>query len=805
MKKINIFRSIDKFGWAYYFTSKEQQKYSQHNITYNDWEGMITNFDKINCDVFYFPSPIMCDDNVNKLIKTMKNSSQFANTKIIGAYSGLVNRQYAYADLIMPISIIDYLKLKNESIYPVTFLPESVDTEVFKSNGNREIIIFTVGWAGKNQPDKRVHLLGNFILPVKIQCNHGKEFFKDGRSQQEMVDFYNSIHCLILTSSHECMPRCVLEAMACGLPVIATNVGSIPWLLHKDWIVPVLPEEETIKEINKRIKLLWNDTNIREEVGKRNRQWIKKFFSCSATQPLWDDMYSYLSKNNFGEIYKQSKNYIKNLDTAIQNENKVNYNFDVVKNKLNVLKVIDEFGWAYDFIYKEQNKYTKHNLERNIISEVKRLPIAWNYDIIYLSGANMAETRDITTHFKLQNVKIIGAYAGEVEYKYQEKDIDLIVSISYPFTEKLRLMYPYHTVVWLPEGVDSDYFIPKEFNETSFNIGWAGRPCAIKRPWLLDKLKYSILKQQNWKKETFVKDRTLNEMKEFYKKIDILVLTSKSECMPRVVLEAMSCGLPIVATNVGSLNIVLDSEWLINEKNEEDIVKSMNEKLDLLKNNPELRRKVGERNRKFIETYLSWKIIQPLWDEVFSLLMKDDFYHIKELSNQYIKRIIAKIELNLNNSKQLEQKYYKNEVLDLQDETPNPKESKIAPINPSKTGDFEPIPEQKTTEMDIEPYKEFIIELNKNNISYWFLNNTCLECVTKHVLSSSPLQIGIPDNKYRLVIENIVKKYNLSIEITVEKRRTKDYRIYCLPIKVPVPVIKYLEDKFNKKWEELNK
>jgi len=41
---------------------------------------------------------------------------------------------------------------------------------------------------------------------------------------------------------------------------------------------------------------------------------------------------------------------------------------------------------------------------------------------------------------------------------------------------------------------------------------------------------------------------------DYYKKMDVLVLTSIKEAMPLVVMEAMSCGIPVVATNVGACN-----------------------------------------------------------------------------------------------------------------------------------------------------------------------------------------------------------------------------------------------------------
>jgi teichuronic acid biosynthesis glycosyltransferase TuaC len=53
-------------------------------------------------------------------------------------------------------------------------------------------------------------------------------------SQQRLIDYYNAADALLLASSREGMPNVVLEAMACGLPVIATAVGGVPEILDAE-------------------------------------------------------------------------------------------------------------------------------------------------------------------------------------------------------------------------------------------------------------------------------------------------------------------------------------------------------------------------------------------------------------------------------------------------------------------------------------------------------------------------------------------------------------------------------------------
>ena len=58
--------------------------------------------------------------------------------------------------------------------------------------------------------------------------------FLGGVPQAALIEYYNAADALVLTSRREGMPNVVLEALACGTPVVATRVGGVPELIDSE-------------------------------------------------------------------------------------------------------------------------------------------------------------------------------------------------------------------------------------------------------------------------------------------------------------------------------------------------------------------------------------------------------------------------------------------------------------------------------------------------------------------------------------------------------------------------------------------
>ena len=106
------------------------------------------------------------------------------------------------------------------------------------------------------------------------------------------------------------------------------------------------------------------------------------------------------------------------------------------------------------------------------------------------------------------------------------------------------------------------------------------------------------------------------DMPEVFAQSNIVVLPSYREGLPKVLLEAASCGRAIVATDVpGCREIVRNNKngFLIPPRDS----KSLAEALNVLIENPELRAKMGAYGRNIVEAELSEEIVVKQTMEVY--------------------------------------------------------------------------------------------------------------------------------------------------------------------------------------------
>jgi glycosyltransferase involved in cell wall biosynthesis len=89
---------------------------------------------------------------------------------------------------------------------------------------------------------------------------------------------YENSLFVVVPSVYEAMPMVVLEAMACGKAVVASDVGGIPTLVkHGKNGFLVRPGDPN--DLERAIRMLYNDKNLRKSMGSFGRELFEKEFT----------------------------------------------------------------------------------------------------------------------------------------------------------------------------------------------------------------------------------------------------------------------------------------------------------------------------------------------------------------------------------------------------------------------------------------------------------------------------------------------------------------------------------------------
>jgi glycosyltransferase involved in cell wall biosynthesis len=110
-------------------------------------------------------------------------------------------------------------------------------------------------------------------------------------------------------------------------------------------------------------------------------------------------------------------------------------------------------------------------------------------------------------------------------------------------------------------------------------LGWKGKPFEI-----IFVGPIPVEKQIKHEGLTYTGNiRDQEEMKAIMRKSDVLICPSHSEGMPNVILEGMSCGLAVIATDVGAVSAMVDKDngWLISPNSELELAIAMEDALEI--------------------------------------------------------------------------------------------------------------------------------------------------------------------------------------------------------------------------------
>jgi glycosyltransferase involved in cell wall biosynthesis len=106
--------------------------------------------------------------------------------------------------------------------------------------------------------------------------------FLGWQSREQMMESYKKSNVFLFPSRHEGMPNALLEAMASGLPVIATCIAGNEELVI-DGKTGYLVSSEDIEALRNVLKTILNNSALRQQMGVASRRRVEENYSWEAT------------------------------------------------------------------------------------------------------------------------------------------------------------------------------------------------------------------------------------------------------------------------------------------------------------------------------------------------------------------------------------------------------------------------------------------------------------------------------------------------------------------------------------------
>jgi len=144
----------------------------------------------------------------------------------------------------------------------------------------RDTVRFLIGGNGQLQDEIETHLEEN-NLKDKVKL-------VGWIPHEKLVEYLNNLKLIVLPSYTEGLPNILLEAMACGTPVLATSVGAIPDIIKDEetgFIMknnsPNCVAENTIRALNHR-KV--------DEIARNAKKMVETNFTYKVTVGIYRDI-----------------------------------------------------------------------------------------------------------------------------------------------------------------------------------------------------------------------------------------------------------------------------------------------------------------------------------------------------------------------------------------------------------------------------------------------------------------------------------------------------------------------------------
>ena len=104
-----------------------------------------------------------------------------------------------------------------------------------------------------------------------------------------IMDVYDAVDIYLNGSEIDNQPLSLLEAFACGLPIVTSDAGGIPYMVSNGNTAMVVPRGDYVQMAERAIELLNNSSRAKQMIQQGRQECLK--YSWEAVRSAWLDVY----------------------------------------------------------------------------------------------------------------------------------------------------------------------------------------------------------------------------------------------------------------------------------------------------------------------------------------------------------------------------------------------------------------------------------------------------------------------------------------------------------------------------------
>ena len=159
------------------------------------------------------------------------------------------------------------------------------------------VLIEAMSEIHSHEPNVRLVILGkpnkDSRLPKRI-CELGLDRvieFRGTVAQREMVELYNSASIAVVPSLYEGFSLPAVEAMACGVALVATDGGALPEVTGRDGETVLIARAGDSIDLAKKVLKLLDSPILRDELSSNALERVRDKFTWAATAKATEASY----------------------------------------------------------------------------------------------------------------------------------------------------------------------------------------------------------------------------------------------------------------------------------------------------------------------------------------------------------------------------------------------------------------------------------------------------------------------------------------------------------------------------------